>query len=343
MTATPGRMRVALRSRQFTATVRIVIGLGVLAAVIATVGTAPLLHGIQSVDTRSIVAALVLAALATAAAAWRWRVIAGRLGVELTWGMAFGKYYQSQFLNTVIPGGIVGDVHRAVGDTVTAASVARNARAVVLERTVGQAVQVCLALLVFAVVGTQFQGYLASALLLGVGLVAAALATVAASSVRARAALRREALHLRQGLGSPRTAVHVVLASLVVIACHVGTFALATAAIGVNVTPDRMLVLALVVLLGASIPLNAGGWGPREGVAGWAFAVAGLGAATGVAASTVFGILTTVSVLPGAIAMVVFAVSRRRSARSEPADRTRPDRRTAPVIPLVAVDLEKSP
>jgi hypothetical protein len=98
-----------------------------------------------------------------------------------------------------------------------------------------------------------------------------------------------------------------------------------------------MLVLALVVLLGASIPVNVGGWGPREGVAGWAFAVAGLGAAAGVAASTLFGVLTVVSVLPGAIAMVVLAVRRRRAEQSDFAARAP---HTASLPPR---ELEKTP
>ena len=332
-----GRMRAAVRSRRLAVTVRVVLGLAVLVAVIATVGTGPLLHGIQSIDARSIAAALLLAAIATAAAAWRWRVIARRLGVDLTWGLAFGKYYQSQFLNTVVPGGIVGDVHRAVGESLTAADIARSARAVVLERTVGQTVQVCVSLAIFAIAGAQFQGYLASAIAIGLALVVLSLTVVAVSSSRARAVLRREARQIRDGLGSPRVAVHLVLASLVVITSHVATFAIATSAVGVSVTPDRMLVLALVVLLGASIPLNVGGWGPREGVAGWAFAVAGLGAAAGVAASTLFGVLTVVSVLPGAIAMVVFAVRRRRPEHTVSAAHAEL------FAPLASQSLEKTP
>jgi 5-amino-6-(5-phosphoribosylamino)uracil reductase len=103
---------------------------------------------------------------------------------------------------------------------------------------------------------------------------------------------------------------------VIVIACHVATFTIATAAIGERVPALQLLSLAFVVLLGASIPLNIGGWGPREGVAGWAFAVAGLGASAGVAASTLFGVLAIISVAPGAIATVVFA-ARVRSHRKK--------------------------
>ena len=41
------------------------------------------------------------------------------------------------------------------------------------------------------------------------------------------------------------------------------------------------------------------GWGPREGVAAWAFAAAGLGAAQGVATAVVYGVMVFVASLPG--------------------------------------------
>ena len=44
------------------------------------------------------------------------------------------------------------------------------------------------------------------------------------------------------------------------------------AAVGVPLSPARLVPLALVVLLAGSVPLNVGGWGPREGVAAWVFA-----------------------------------------------------------------------
>ena len=74
-----------------------------------------------------------------------------------------------------------------------------------------------------------------------------------------------------------------------------------------------------MVLLAAAIPLNIGGWGPREGVAAWVFAAAGLGAGAGMAAATAFGVLTLVAVLPGAGVLLAGAASpTRRDLR--PAD-----------------------
>jgi len=79
------------------------------------------------------------------------------------------------------------------------------------------------------------------------------------------------------------------------------------------VPPLRVAALALVVLLAGSIPLSVGGWGPREGIAGWTFAVAGLGASTGVAASALFGVVAMIAVAPGLVLAVMSAVRRVRT------------------------------
>jgi uncharacterized membrane protein YbhN (UPF0104 family) len=343
------RLRQAMRSTWLRLTTRLVVGVGVLIAVIAHVGTGPLLHGLQSLNGGTIGAALLLTAVATAAAAWRWRVIATRLGVELRWWTAVGMYYQSQFLNTVLPGGIVGDVHRAVARGRSPESIERTARAVAMERTAGQVVQFALALIVLACFGAEFEGYLLATLAIGLGVIVVALLVTTAASVRGRRALLHEARELRAGLGSVRASVHVAIASVIVVACHLATFTIATAAVGESVPPPQMLTLAFVILLGASIPLNIGGWGPREGIAGWAFALAGFDASAGVAASTLFGVLAITSVVPGAILTVVFTARKRkandtvprtapRSSRSEPP--ATPRALTAPVPVLTARNQE---
>ena len=62
---------------------------------------------------------------------------------------------------------------------------------------------------------------------------------------------------------------------------------------------------ALVVLAGSAVPVNVAGWGPREGVAAWAFAAAGLGASAGVTAAAAYGALVLLAALPGAAVMAV--------------------------------------
>lgn len=68
---------------------------------------------------------------------------------------------------------------------------------------------------------------------------------------------------------------------------------------------------------------SVAGWGPREGVAAWAFGMAGLGAAAGVTASVVYGVMALVATLPGAVVLLA-------AGHATPADPVDPgeDRRT---------------
>ncbi|WP_258046255.1 lysylphosphatidylglycerol synthase transmembrane domain-containing protein [Leifsonia shinshuensis] len=322
-TASPATTgRAASRLRRVVAhpaariALRILLPVAILVAIVARVGTGPFVHGLLSLDAPTVAAAFALTGIATAAAAWRWRLIAGRLGVGLAWSTAVGMYYRSQFVNTVLPGGVLGDVQRAVDHGRSADQLGAAARAVAVERLLGQAVQVVLAVGVLAVVGMEFVGVLLP--ILGVALVVAigGGAAAALASRRVRRALTRELREVREGLGSAAVCVQAVVASVIVCACHLGTFAIAAVAVGADVPPLRMLALGLVVLLAASIPVNLGGWGPREGAAGWAFAMAGFGAAAGVSAATLYGVLAFVCFAPAALIVQSTALIRRRRMRA---------------------------
>ena len=102
-----------------------------------------------------------------------------------------------------------------------------------------------------------------------------------------------------------------MLASTVALAGHVATYVVAARAVGVTASPAQLLPLVLLVLLAMAVPLNIAGWGPREGMAAWAFAAAGLGAAEGVATAVAYGAMVTVASLPGAVVLLVASVRRR--------------------------------
>jgi glycosyltransferase 2 family protein len=137
---------------------------------------------------------------------------------------------------------------------------------------------------------------------------------------RLAAAVRTAADEARGALLRPGTLRPVLLASFLVVGGYLGMFLLAARAAGVPGPPLQLLPLGLVVLLAAAIPLNVGGWGPREGVAAWVFAATQWGAAAGASVATAFGVLTLVSVLPGAVVLL--------AARRQP----RP-RRPRPAVP----------
>lgn len=309
--------RAALSAPRSRAFARAAVGAVILAAIIVQAGAEPFIRGLASVSVPAIAAALALTATAMAAAAWRWRILARRLGLPLGGTESVSAYYRSGFLNTVLPGGVIGDVHRAIAHGQGVGRIAQASRAVAAERAAGQAVQLALAVVVLVSLGVAAYSAGVGIMLLAVVAVCAGVVVAAALSTRARTAIRRELTILRDALGSVGTVAKVIAASLIVVAGHAATFVVACLAVGVEAAPARVVGLALIVVLAGSIPLNIGGWGPREGIAAWAFAAAGLGAATGIAASTAYGVLAMIAVLPGA-AVIAASAHRRRGGLSSP-------------------------
>jgi glycosyltransferase 2 family protein len=269
-------------------TIRLAATAGTLAILVWSVGTGPFLDGLQAVDGGALAAASGLAVLTTGCCAWRWRIVARGLGIDLPLGTAVAAYYRSIFLNVTLPGGVIGDVHRGVS---------HGLGPVVWERSAGQAVQVVLTVGVLLVAPSPVQGAM-PVVALAVFAAAAGVALLAGRSSWAR--------QLRNGL---RAWPAVALASALVVAGHAVTFLIAAHTAGVTAPLSRLLPLALLVLLVAALP-NIGGWGPREGVTAWAFAAAGLGASVGVATAVVYGVMVFVASLPGAAVLVAGSVRR---------------------------------
>jgi len=308
--------RAFCSSPRSRAVARTILGLALMLAVAARVGAEPFVRGIAAVSPATIVAALALAAVATAAASWRWRVIADRLGLALAWTPAVSAYYRSQFLNTVLPGGVIGDVDRAVAHGRGIGELAQASRAVVVERSAGQVVQLVIAGVALVSLGMSAYAPAVGVLMLVVVVACAAVVVAARRSARIRVVIGRELTILRIALGDFPTIVRVGAASTVVVGCHVATFVVACLAVGVPAPLEQVIAVALITVLAASIPLNVGGWGPREGAAAGAFAALGLGAATGIAASTAFGMLAMIAVVPGAAVIAASALRRQATRRA---------------------------
>lgn len=301
----------------------------VLAVLVWRLGIGPFLDGVRTIDARSLAAATGIAVLTTVCCAWRWSLVARGLGVDLPLHTAVAAYYRSLFLNTTLPGGVVGDVHRGVSHGRDVGDVGRGLRAVGWERTAGQVVQAVLTLIVLLALPSPVRS---SMPVVAAAVVAFALGAVLLSRVLPRGGpsrwartVRAAGTDLRDGLLARRAWPGIVLASAVVVAGHTATFLIAARTAGSTESPARMLPLALLVLLAMVLP-SVGGWGPREGVAAWVFGAAGMGAAQGVATAVVYGVMVLVASLPGAGVLVV-AWLHRRTRHPDPADP--PQRRVA--------------
>ncbi|MFD7136192.1 lysylphosphatidylglycerol synthase domain-containing protein [Streptomyces sp. NPDC059894] len=285
-------------------------GVAILAVLVWRMGTGVLLEGVRRIDLAALLAALGIGAVTTVFSAWRWALVARGLRIRLPLGPAVADYYRSLFLNAALPGGILGDVHRAVRHGRSAGDVGRGVRAVVLERTAGQFVLAAGGLTVLLVLPSPVRAdvrHVAPLAALGaVGALAVVLAVRMNSPAGRRGGRARAALaEAREGLLSRRNGPGVALSSVVVLAGHVATFVVAARIAGTTAPVLTVLPLAVLALLAMGLPLNVGGFGPREGVTAWAFGAAGLGAHTGLAVAVVYGVLSLAAALPGAVVLVV--------------------------------------
>jgi uncharacterized membrane protein YbhN (UPF0104 family) len=305
-------------------------GLAVLGLLVWRVGSGPFLEGLQRVSGSALAVAAGLGALTTLCCAWRWRLVLAALGVKLPWRDAIAAYYRSLFLNATLPGGVVGDAHRAVRHGMDIGDVGLGVRAVVLERVAGLSVQVFLAVAVLWVFPSPARSFLPT---VTVVVVATALTVVLVGRAlpklrwnanagwrRALAAVRGD---FRVGpfdgarrnaiwkLFTGRTWMGILAASSGVVLGSLATFLLAARTAGAVAPLMQLVPLTMLALLAMGLPVNVAGWGAREGAAAWAFGAAGLTAAQGVATAVTYGVLVLAASLPGAVVLVARWVSRR--------------------------------
>jgi hypothetical protein len=308
--------------------VRLAAGVTVLWFVFRQLGAAPFRAGLGAVTWQAVVAAITLTALTTACSAWRWRVVARVLRVDIGLPSAIGAYYRSLFLNSVLIGGVLGDVHRAVTHGRRAGNVARGLRAVAWERLCGQIIQAVVTAVVLLTLPSPVRPALPYILagVAGATLCAALVVCGAARRGRSRLARAAQAVSddLRHGLLAPGVWPQLILASVLVVAGHTATFVVAARVSGSAAPLGELVALLMVIQTASVIPLSIGGWGLREGAAAWAFGAAALGAATGVTIATLYAVLMLAAVAPGAGLLLRDAVRRRR-AQGQPGESRRID------------------
>jgi uncharacterized membrane protein YbhN (UPF0104 family) len=312
---TPARVKRIGMSRMVQICARLAASGITLGILVWRLGASPFLDGVRTLSGGALAAAAGLVLVTTVCSAWRWKIVARGLGVALSMSDAVAAYYRAMFLNVIVPGGVVGDVHRGISHGREVSALGRALRAVAWERFAGQVVQLLLTVAVLLAMPSPVRSYMP---LVAIGIVAAAGSVVLIA--RARAGADRSAWgrirdavagDLRNVLGR-RAWAGIAFASVLVFCGHVVMFLIAARTAGVAAPLSRLLPLALLVIAVTVIP-SVGGWGPREGATAWAFGAAGLGADRGVVTAVVYGVMVFVACLPGAAVLVVSWFRRSRS------------------------------
>lgn len=309
---------------------RLLVGIGIIAGLVFVLGGNAFAKGLAVIGPVSILAALGIGFLTTVASALRWWLVARKVGLRLRVRDAVAEVYRATFLNAVLPSGVLGDVDRAVRHGRDAGDMARGARAVVLERTAGQIVLIVVACVVLptqpALVAAVLSGPGHPPVAVAIGAAAILIATTGVAIVIARhrpgAARWRRILHeavtdARAGLLARDTWPALFGLSLAALAGLLLMFLVAARAAGTQAGTLTLLPLLLMALLAMGLPVNIGGWGPREGIAALGFWMAGLGAPLGITVSVAYGVLAMIASLPGGVVLLV----RRARSKAEQAQK----------------------
>lgn len=285
----------------------------VIAAVLLVVDIEKLFVEIIRIPPSAVIVGLALGVIQVFLSAWRWRFTADLLGLPIPYTQAVREYYLATFANQVLPGGVLGDVNRALRHGADNNNRLTAAHGVAIERLSGQVVlafvvAIGLTWLLFTgrIRGSNPAGFGSLEplywLLAGISVSGGLLWVLARKRVRVHGyfgALRGDLA--RAFFSWPAFPIQVVT-SLLVVASYLAVFLVLAAGMGYLVDlPSVAVVAALcsLLLLSMVVPMTVSGWGVREGAAAILWPLAGLPAEQGVALSVAYGALIFFSSLPG--------------------------------------------
>ncbi|MEM6760334.1 MAG: lysylphosphatidylglycerol synthase transmembrane domain-containing protein [Pseudomonadota bacterium] len=255
---------------------------------------------LRAFDPMWIALSVGLVTAATFAMAHRWQLTARAFGLEIGYADALREYYLGQLVNSVLPGGVAGDVSRAVR-TRHAGSLTRAAQSVMAERLLGQ-VAMCAFLFagfwgtLLVPAGIPWGGL--AWLVLGVITALVGATFIAVRGTHAAARFLRSTAPL---LCNPKILIHGVIT----IACLTFAFYACARATGTAIPAAGWATLIPLVLLAMLIPVSIGGWGWREGAAAALFPLIGAPTSAGIATGIAYGIVLLISVTPAFLLLFV--------------------------------------
>ena len=293
---------------------RAVLGLALLAALLALAKPQVLWGALRGADWRWLALGLGVAVASNAVSAWRWRLLARFLGADMRLGDAMRWYFQAIGLNALLPGAVVGgDVFRAVMLRRSGQPAAAGAVSVVLDRVSGLWMLCGLGALGAAACAPQLAQAMSA--VLGLPLTSGALAALAIVVAVLWLALPwclpwlAGRLPARLGLAAitarpdyARQLGWQVLASALVQVLSAGALACAGVALGVTLAwPVWAFAMAPIFLM-AALPMSVGGWGTREAACVATLAPFGVAAPLAIGIGLIYGVYGLAQGALGALA-----------------------------------------
>ncbi len=278
----------------------VTVSLGVLGLGIGWADAGAVIDQLRGASVSWLVWAVAALTLVTVLMAKRWQIVARAFDIDIYLARAIAEYYIAQLVNLVLPGGVAGDVTRAVRAR-HGADLSRAARSVATERIMGQAVMFGLlgiGLLTAWIVpgGITWPSTTWVAVLAGMSVIGVIAVLCVMPPGRADATRRFLRLTVRL-FAQP----HLVLLSLIIAMLLIFSLYACARATGTTIPAAGWLTLVPLILSAMLIPLSVGGWGWREGAAAALFPLIGATPSAGIATGIAYGATMMIAALPGLI------------------------------------------
>ena len=310
--------------RAHKALLRGLLGLALLAAVVALADPARVAAQLRQAQPGWLLAGLVAAIASNIVSALRWRALARWLGADVGVRDATRWYFQAIGLNALLPGAVVGgDVYRAVVLRRAGQPTLASSWSVVLDRVSGLWMLCAIGGLGAAVCADVLAPWLRlpSGVFIALMLAGTALWLALPWAMPwllrrwrpgwlapLRAAVERPDFHLQLGWQ--------VIASAAVQILSAAALAGGGLALGVQLSPWAWAFAIAPVFLMAALPVSVGGWGTREAAAVASLAPFGVAASAAVGVGVIYGLY---QLAQGAMGALAFGLP----ASSEKADTTK--------------------
>ncbi|UOD51307.1 flippase-like domain-containing protein [Orrella daihaiensis] len=251
---------------------------------------------LQSAHIGWLVTAWLFLTLQTIASALRWQLTCKQLGVPMAKSIAIGQYYVSMLCNFTLPGGVLGDAGRAWHHR-QAAGLAASAAAVILERLAGQLAMIVTLVLALA---WQLRATVASHTMWWLGVaVMSAFIVFLGRRLPGPAWLTRLTSWIHQAWFAKEARAPQLGWTVFILVASLMSFYACAQAVGVELSGNMALLVLPATLLVMALPVSVAGWGVREAGAALIWPLAGVASDAAVAASIAYGLVATISVLPG--------------------------------------------
>ncbi len=261
---------------------KIAVSLLLLALLLHSTDRDALVSRVRNADALLLAAAVVFYAAMTLISIWRWRVLLQAQGHVAPMAHLSASYLVATFFNNFLPSNIGGDVIRIRDSSRLTGSTTAALAIVAIDRILGICALYALALVAFLAGGAQVRELTgARAVLLGLGLVFAALAYVffrpgtarwlMSASRLDRLAWAREQFEIVQAAVNvyrqELTAVWLAFGASVALQTLVVWYYFAVArALKIELPLTACFLMVPLCTLVQTVPLSFNGWGIREGV-----------------------------------------------------------------------------